>query len=262
MKLDLFFNELSIEGKESISRSALSMLVEAYRALLKYNITTCRIDPVDNIKLFQMIHNMPDSLNITNFYFSFFRPPYESETVEKEQDEYYNYNWSYRGKNCIGLALASILDSAGLSILETEWNIAFIHLMKNDSIDAVRNICTKEHVDIHIPQIQLKEKPELIESELLFEDKKISLRDDHGKDILLDFSKRLVRCPYVIGVINSLPFNPYERRFIKRVYSDGLIEIVLPWTDEGYGVVVKTTGRNIRETEKIGEIINEKYGGI
>ena len=60
-----------------------------------------------------------------------------------------------------------------------------------------------------------------------------------------------------------MPFSPNNRRrFIKRVHNDGLIEIVLPWTDEGYGVVVKTTGRNIRETERIGQIIYEEYGGI
>ena len=39
-------------------------------------------------------------------------------------------------------------------------------------------------------------------------------------------------------------------------------DIVLPWTDKGYGVVVKTTGRTLRETERIGEIIEERYGGI
>ena len=65
----------------------------------------------------------------------------------------------------------------------------------------------------------------------------------------MDFSKRLIRCPYVVGVINSLPFNSHERKFIKRIREEGLIEIVLPWTDKGYGVVVKTTGRTIKETE-------------
>ena len=93
-------------------------------------------------------------------------------------------------------------------------------------------------------------------------DKKIVLRNDHGKDVLEDFSKRLVRCPYLIGVVNSLPYNPHERKFIKRVKENGLIEIVLPWTDKGYGIVIKTTGRTIRETEKIAEIIEEEFGYI
>ena len=80
----------------------------------------------------------------------------------------------------------------------------------------------------------------------------------------MDFSKRLIRCPYVVGIINSLPYNSHERKFIKRIRSDsvGLIEIVLPWTDKGYGVIVKTTGRTIAETEAIGKIIEERYGSV
>ena len=165
-------------------------------------------------------------------------------------------------RSCIGLALAHILNSAGLSIYEKEWNTAFTHLMKDNDRKAVRNICTEGHVDIHISRLQLDEEPELIETDLQVEDKRISLRHDHGMDVLTEFSKRLIRCPYVIGVVNSLPFNPSERKFIRKVRDDGLIEIVLPWTDQKYGVVVKTTGRIIRETKRIGEIINEKYGGI
>ena len=55
---------------------------------------------------------------------------------------------------------------------------------------------------------------------------------------------------------------PFERKFIKKIRDEGVIEIVLPWTDEGYGIVVKTTGRTINETEKISRIITEKYGGL
>ena len=244
--MELFFNELSLTGKESIDNVSILELIKVYRSLHQYNITTCRIDSVDNLKLFQLLQNMPDSLNIRNFYFSFFRPPYESMAVEQIQDEYFSYEWLLDDIPCVGLALAYILDSAGLSIYEK----------------AVRNICTEGHVDIHISQLQLNEEPELIETDLQVEDKRISLRHDHGMDVLTEFSKRLIRCPYVIEVVNSLPFNPSERKFIRKIRDDGLIEIVLPWTDQKYGVVVKTTGRNIRETKRIGEIIKERYGGI
>ena len=254
--------ELSISGKESIGGASILALIRTYRTLREYDITTCRIDSIDNLRLFQMIQNMPDSLNIKNFYFSFFRPPYESASVEQEQDEYYSHNWSYGDRPCIGLALASILNSAGLSIYESEWNAAFIHLMKDEDIEIVRNICTNEHVDIHIPQLQSEGEPELIETDLRIEDKKITLRHDHGMDVLTEFSKRLIKSPYVISIVNSLPFNPSERKFIRKIRDDGLIEIVLPWTDQKYGVVVKTTGRNIKETKRISEILNERYGGI
>ena len=102
----------------------------------------------------------------------------------------------------------------------------------------------------------------MIECNLRAEDKEITLRAEHGIDESKNFSKRLIRCPYVIKVVNSLPFNSHERKFIRRIRENGLIEIVLPWTDKGYGIVVKTTGRTFRETESIGAIIDEKCGGI
>lgn len=240
----------------------MSVFVKVYRALLKYEITSCRISSEDNHKLHQMIQSMPDFLNIRNFYFSFFRSPYESDEVENEQNEYFEHEWLYNGKSCIGLPLAVILNSASLSIYEPDWGDAFVYITRDNDACDVRNISIEQHVDIHIPQIQVSGELELVESDLQIEDKKISLRDDHGIDVLMDFSKRLIRCPYVIGVINSLPFNSHERKFIKRIRDEGLIEIVLPWTDKGYGIVVKTTGRTIKETEMIGKIIMEKYGGV
>lgn len=260
--MELFFNELSLIGKESIDNNSILELIKVYRLLRKYDVTTCRISSTDNLKLLQMIQSIPDSLNIKNFYFSFFRTPYESASVEQMQDEYFDHDWFYDDSSCIGFALAAVLNSAGLSIYAAKWNTAFVDIMKDDSINTVRNICTERHVDIHIPQMQLDEEPELIETDLKAEEKRISLRQDHGMDVLTGFSKRLVRCPYVVGIVNSLPFNPSERKFIRKIRDDGLIEIVLPWTDQKYGVVVKTTGRNIRETKRIGEIINEEYGGI
>lgn len=90
-------------------------------------------------------------------------------------------------------------------------------------------------------------------------DKQINLRDDHGKDILLKFSKQICNSPYVIKVINSMPFNNKLDRFIRRTYSDGKIELVLNWTDLGYGIIIQTTGRNKRETDEIGEILKAIY---
>lgn len=260
--MDLFFNELSIEEKDRLSKETVLVFARVYRALLKYKITTCRISPEDNNKLHQMIQNLPDFLNIRNFYFSFFRSPYESEDVENKQDEFLEHDWFYNDRNCVGLPLALILNSAALSIYESEWDKAFVPIVKDGAADEVRNISAEQHVDIHIPQILPEEEPELVECGLRIEEKKVMLRDDHGKDVLMDFSKRLIRCPYVVGVVNSLPFNPHERKFIKRIRSEGLIEIVLPWTDKGYGIIVKTTGRTIAETEAIGKIIEEGYGGV
>lgn len=258
--MELYFNEFSIKNGESITRDTIITLTMVYKALLKYSVTTCRIGSEDSNKLFQLISSLPDSMNVKNFYFSFFRSPYESDTVEKNQDDYYKYNWTFNSQACIGFALAYLLGSASLSIYTSGWNIPFVQFFKDRGAEKARNICVEEHVDIHIPQIMDETEAELLKCDLKSQDKKIVLRNDHGMDVLEDFSKRLIRCPYLIGVVNSLPYNPYERKFIKRIRENGLIEIVLPWTDKGYGIVVKTTGRTVRETERISEIIEEEFG--
>ena len=110
----MFFNELSIEEKESIDGETVLAFAQIYQALRKYDITTCRIDSINNQKLLQLIQDMPAFSNVRNFYFSFFRSPYESQTVETQQDEYLLHEWLYNGKSCIGLPLAAILGSAAI----------------------------------------------------------------------------------------------------------------------------------------------------
>lgn len=90
-------------------------------------------------------------------------------------------------------------------------------------------------------------------------EKVLRLRDDHGRDKLEIFGKKLLQSDYVISVINSLPFNPRVSNLIRKTYADGKIELVLYWEDEGFGLVVQSTGRNIHETNAIAEILKEKY---
>ena len=85
------------------------------------------------------------------------------------------------------------------------------------------------------------------------------MRDDWGKDKLQAFSERLVNSPYVKGIINSLPYNPWDKEFIREVYDDGRIELVLTKEDKGLGLVLQSTGRNRRETKEIARILYEKY---
>jgi len=91
------------------------------------------------------------------------------------------------------------------------------------------------------------------------EKKPINLRDDHGKDILEEFAKKIRRSPYVKKVVNSLPFNPKSRDEIRRTTPDGIVEFVLTWTDAGYGLCIQTTGRNQAETNTIALHLKNEY---
>lgn len=260
--MEVYFNELSIKEKHSMDYDCAAQIAKTYKELLNYNITTCRIASDDSTKLFQMICEMPESVNVKNFYFSFFRSPYESDAVEDIQDAYLSHGWQCGKEACAGLAFACLLGSAGFSIRENGWNKPFVSLAKDGETQTVRNICTEEHAKLHAPYLNETGETGLLKTGLTISEKKIALRDDHGADELRAFSERLVHSPYVTGVINSLPYNPNKRRFIKKVRENGLLEIVLPWTDQGLGIVVQTTGRSIRETEAIAKLLKEEYGYI
>ncbi|CDM96273.1 putative CRISPR-associated protein [Limnospira indica] len=91
------------------------------------------------------------------------------------------------------------------------------------------------------------------------EAKNISLRDDHGKDVLMAFSQKVCRSPYVKKIVNSLPFNPHQKTPIRRTYPNGIVEFVLTWTDAGYGICIQTTGRNLAETNTIAIHLQQEF---
>jgi len=98
-----------------------------------------------------------------------------------------------------------------------------------------------------------------VETYLTVDQKQIKLRDDHGQDVLETFAKKIIKSPYVEGIINSLPFNPKARESIKKCTPDGKIEIVLTTTDKGIGLVIQSTGRNLKETQAIAEFLQHEY---
>ncbi|MEQ8222099.1 MAG: hypothetical protein ABRQ37_07365 [Candidatus Eremiobacterota bacterium] len=186
-----------------------------------------------------------ESLYIKNYYY--LNAPDIEELHRKETE---------------GLAAAFLYDTISISFRTNEiWNKTIINLIEKidneETIVSVKHVSGPEHVAPHKEWLQSNKSLTLLQSEILPENKSINLRDDHGRDLLFQFARKLVKSPYVIRIINSLPFNPKETHFIKEIYPDGKIEIVLTWTDEGYGLVVQTTGRNFQETKAIADIIDK-----
>lgn len=100
--------------------------------------------------------------------------------------------------------------------------------------------------------------PDLVRDDTPPAEKRIKLCDDHhGKDRLQKLAERLVKSPYVRGIINSEEFRPYARRAVE-ARDGGQLAVVLTETDCRYSLVAQTTGRDRRETEKIGWLLQEK----
>ena len=164
-----------------------------------------------------------------------------------------------------GLAVAFLYDTLAVSLDSHGcWRQILISLRETaahggQNTVQTKHLCISDHIEEHREWIASRQPVKLVESTLLPEEKKISLRDDHGKDLLLDFCRKLVRSPYVEEVVNSLPFNPYQRDAVRKIYANGQIEFVLTRTDQGLGCVLQTTGRNIYETRKIADLLSRKF---
>jgi hypothetical protein len=164
-----------------------------------------------------------------------------------------------------GLAIAYLYATIAISLQSAdEWNVNEIKLLfsegdyENQTIK-VYHASQPNHLDVHKDWITSRIGIKLPITELNSNEKEINLRDDHGKKELLGFSRKLIRSQYVTKVINSLPFNPHDHDFVKQYYDDGKVEIVLVGFDEGFGIVVQTTGRNLSETKTIAQILNDEY---
>lgn len=91
------------------------------------------------------------------------------------------------------------------------------------------------------------------------ENKSSHYHPDHGADIV-DAKWRLLRqSPYVMKALITLPFDSKARDFIEKVQSGGIIHIRFTDTKQGLGLKIKTTGRTLRETQAIAEILQQKY---
>lgn len=210
-----------------------------------------------------------------DFFLSFRKFPYEPGDAEAE-DEFLRADYllhepdeeTHNGCVTEGLAWAYIRQTLSVSFpVHPVWQRTWIHLLEQkveqtaqeSAVVTVAQASIASHIAELNHWIESLLAPVLMQTVLRPAEKKVALRDDHGKDILAAFSKKLVHSPYVEGVVNSLPFNPRARSFIRKVYPDGRIEIVLLWTDQGLGLVIQSTGRTLRETETIAELLKEEY---
>ncbi len=257
--MEVFANELSFLPGILNDYKNIECLKEVYVKLVENSVTVCRISNEDLVRLINELQSDATKSNLLNFCYAFFRAPYESNSdVEQKQDEYYSHDWNYEGTTCFGLAMSFMLDTLAFSINKELWH-EIVHINRDSDKLEVRNVSSGEHVEYYKDWFLQNKRIELVTTNVALKDKPISLRDDHGKDVLYEFSKKICKSPYVEGIINSLPFNSHEKRFVHKISANGVVECVLCWTDEGYGIAVQTTGRNIRETEKIAGLLKDEF---
>lgn len=259
--MELYFNELSLPAEQQLAYSQQQNVLSLYSEVRKYRINTCRVEGTLLHALIAMVSANQNSHNSRDLLYSFFKPLSDEETLNGiAGQDYLEHVWKYQGTVCTGLAIACVMESAVISIDVDDFHAPEVTVSKDAESVNVRNFSNAMHVEFHREWLESTLPLNLRTTDLSPSAKEVSLRPDHGSNILYEYSKKLLRSPYVVSVVNSIQFNPYYRSFIRKASADGTLEIVLYWTDEGFGLVVQTTGRNKRETEKIGEILKEQYG--
>ena len=258
--MELYANEISFTDDCIAEVESIRKTGKLYRELREYGITTCRISNEQLSRMIEVLSLNEKKKELIDFVYAFFRAPYEeSDIVEAESEMYLSHNkWMCEGELCFGLAMAYITNTASISLDDTRWPDTVYILMDEVQV-SVRNFASPVHVNAHEKWLKTLLPIVLLPTYVSPHEKKIDLRDDHGKDKLMAFAKRLVKSQYVVGIVNSLPYNRGVRKFIKAIKEDGIIECVLYWYDEGFGMAVKTTGRDRRETEEIATILEREY---
>ena len=88
----------------------------------------------------------------------------------------------------------------------------------------------------------------------------ISLPKHHGNgDVCKEHAESLIKDKYVVSIINSIHFNSDERRYIRKVYADGRVEVRLHWTTMGHGLCIQTSGNDIVHTKWIARHLQQFF---
>ncbi|MFR7823903.1 MAG: hypothetical protein ACLU30_12460 [Odoribacter splanchnicus] len=275
--MELIFNEQSTipcAKDQTEAYDVVMQFVKTYQEAEKHDFKRIRYE-----KAFDCINIAPDfTLNdfccntkfrtIGGLLLGLAKHPFIDDN-SPEEARFIENNFFIKRNNCEiqveGLGIAYLYNSIGISFcFDSFWNQTRHRLYVKGKEAGEYDVVTISHprhcnTTDFINHKDLWKPIELIESQLIPESKSISLRDDHGKDKLQAFASKLCQSPYVIEIVNSLPYNPHETQFIRSVKDNGLIEIVLTNTDKGLGLVLRSTGRNKRETEKIANILKENY---
>lgn len=209
-----------------------------------------------------------------NKILSVIKRPFGNDVLQEKVMELNKYYYENKGvgieeEYCIGLATTYLKQKVSVSLLSNPcWDTTKIDFKEiiDDEFNTkdvdVENITSLNHLLDNNIQTKLMYSGALLllKSPLKPDEKKLNLSGDHhGNNKLKTFSKRIFQSEYVVSVINNIDFSPNSSDLIKNTYADGKIELVLYWESAGYGMIIQTTGRNLRETDEIAKLLNEKY---
>jgi hypothetical protein len=184
---------------------------------------------------------------------------YRLKTQDGEMTECQMMGWA-----CLNRSLTLGLRSSRFWE-QFEYDIEEESLENGESV--VSAMCITKESQVSLPRVQgwiaanreFEDVPEPTPCLMPPEQKHIKFQEHHGKEILRDFCRQIVKHRFVQGVVDSIAFDSTTNRFILKCYQDGIVDLRLHWTDMGVGLKVQTVGKDLRQTMLIAEILKDRY---
>jgi hypothetical protein len=255
----------------------MKLFSEAVSAARKYGFNIIRseydthqIQLTENYTLSQWLFSNDVPRDQRDFLFGMFTLPFISEDDEGIEDQYIEANYFFEDAangiaktKCLGLAAAFLYDTISISLQSNNaWrkNILdiSIELDGNIQFEIVKNVYSKGCYDFPFIHdfVEKLEDVVLQESPLAPADKDLHLASHHGQNELKALWDRLKNNPYVVAARST---DWGGKRFIRKFNRNGVVEIVLVDSEREYALWVQTTGRNLRETKAIAEILQDRF---
>ena len=278
--MDLIFNELSViplsdnNFNANIKMKQFAKTVAASRKSGFRNIRSYYnvhdIHLAKDYSVFQWLNNKDVHEVERNFLYGMIIQPFINEDDVQIEEKYVNANYHFEDlengiekQECVGLAAAYLYETLSISISSSNaWDknsLAILIEKENlNTVENVLNISSQSSFEVKEVQEFIENSGEinLVETDTIPNNKKIHLADHHGKPDLQALCNRLKLNPFVIEMRST---NWGGNNFIREIYSNGVIEIVLVNSQRKYALWVQTTGTNLRETKAIAEHLKERY---
>ena len=276
-----YFNELTLDAIPQQNCSLLSEFQNVFARLM--DVTEGKLKRLianesGMAKLFEAVPfgGREEQTFVCTFLCPKFQTRPDDEFTDSSLDHFNGAEYKLRlesgeEKECQTMGWACLNRSLTLGLRSSPFWEKLTYEIEEESLDdgnsAHEAICVTKECQINNPKVQsriasmrkFEDIPEPIPCTIPPEKKHIKFQEHHGKEILRDFCKQIVRHQYVQGVIDSIAFDGTTNRFVLKCYDDGSVDLRLHWTDMGLGIKVQTVGVNKRQTEMIAGFLKDKY---
>ena len=277
--MDLFLNELSFNpvAKDKYeAREIMQVFSKAVAESIKNGFRNIKSDMYPHDLLLTDDYTLKDWLidkevrqELKTQLFGYIIPPFIKEDDEQVFSDFVGQKFYYEDAigsnyNCIGMAAAYLYDSLTISLCTSRnWQQSTLPLTieseVHKKVEDIYNIYDEQSYKSQnvVDYFESITPVVLLDTTIKPEDKEFTLfGDHHGKAELKKLGSKLIKSKYV-EEIRSTEFGGSS--FIRKVHSDGVIEIVYLQSDRRYALWVQTTGRNYRETKLIADKLRERY---